>query len=131
MTENKVLKKILVVDDDQDILSISEYALQLDDSLTIKCLLSGEEALKEVFIFQPDLILLDIMMPKMDGMSLIKRLHSLDLTSPIPVIFFTAKTLPDISSMMNEAGAQGVIFKPFDPLTLAADIQKIWYDIVK
>ncbi|MBS0623942.1 MAG: response regulator [Verrucomicrobia bacterium] len=122
----KPLTKILVVDDDPDLLTIVKYALGLDKNLTVKCLPSAEEALKEVIVFQPDLILLDVMMPKMDGVTMLKILRSQSPTASIPVVFFTARVTEDELKAYKDLQVQGVIIKPFDPLSLAKQIQELW-----
>ena len=122
----KQLAKILVVDDDPDLLTIVKYALGLDKNLTVKCLSSAEEALKEVVVFQPDLILLDVMMPKMDGVAMLKILRSQPPTASIPVVFFTARVAEDELKAYKDLQVQGVIIKPFDPLSLAKQIQELW-----
>ncbi|MCX6989996.1 MAG: response regulator [Chlamydiae bacterium] len=122
----KVLKKILLVDDDQDILNVARYCLEELKDIEIKYLSSGEEAIKEALTFQPDLILLDVMMPKMDGITALKAIRLLPSMGSVPVIFFTAKVQKEEISTYHKNGVIDIITKPFDPMTLASRILEIW-----
>lgn len=126
MTET--LNKILLVEDEPDIQEIARLSLETLAHLSVQVCNSGKEALEQVGIFKPDLILLDVMMPGMDGLTTIKHLKSDPLLSNIPVIFMTAKT--QASEMKNyiNVGAIGAISKPFDPMKLAEEIRNIWED---
>lgn len=122
----KLLKKILVIDDDEDILVVAKYSLQRIEGVTIKSLSSGEHIIQEALEFRPDLILLDVMMPVMDGLSTLKVLRSNSETVLIPVIFFTAKAMQNELDKYRLAGAIDVIIKPFDPLALPDYVQEVW-----
>lgn len=124
--EKRPLKKILFVDDDQDILTVARYALEKLLKIEIRFLSSGEEAIQEALIFHPDLIILDVMMPKMDGFSTFKALRMLPSLSKTPIIFLTAKVQKEEIAQCLNMGALDVIKKPFDPLTLASTIESIW-----
>ncbi|MDO9141845.1 MAG: response regulator, partial [Methylobacter sp.] len=87
---------------------------------------SGQQALDTVGDFAPDLILLDVMMPGMDGPATLQKLRANPPTASIPVIFLTAKVQPNEVAQYQALGALNVIAKPFDPMTLAAQVQKIW-----
>ena len=123
---NRPLRKILFVDDDLDILTIARYALANLKDVEMKFVSSGEEAIREVIPFQPDLILLDVMMPKMDGITTFKIIRELPASAHIPVVFFTAKVQKEEISTYLKAGGIDVITKPFDPIALPALIMKIW-----
>jgi two-component system OmpR family response regulator len=123
-TEN--LNRILLVEDESDIQAVARLALEAVGGFTVKICCSGNEALQEAPIFEPDLILLDVMMPVMDGPSTLKALRQLPLTAETPVIFMTAKVQPQERRYYEELGAIGVIPKPFDPMTLSSTIQTIW-----
>lgn len=111
--------KILYVDDEDDIREIAVMALEFDPGLTVRSCASGSDALATVADWLPDLILLDVMMPDMDGPETLTRLQQAPETAAVPVVFTTARTQPeDIDRFMN-LGAAGVISKPFDPMTLA------------
>jgi CheY-like chemotaxis protein len=83
-------------------------------------------SLKQVNSFSPDLLLLDVMMPEMDGPTTLKALRQIPGTLPTPVIFMTAKVQPAEVEELRTLGALDVIAKPFDPMTLADQIKKIW-----
>lgn len=117
--------KALYVDDDEDIATIVEMCLELDSDFEVKCLHSGREGILEAIDWQPDVILLDYMMPEMDGPSTFFHLQERPTTKDIPVIFITAKSMKDDVSMLMDIGALGVISKPFHPETLAADIKAL------
>ncbi len=120
------LQKILYVEDDPDIQEIARLALEEVGGFTVYICTYGREALGVVTQFKPDLIILDVMMPDMDGVSTFKALRKLETTSSAPVIFLTAKVQPKEVAEYRKLGALDVIFKPFDPLTLADVIKKIW-----
>jgi two-component system, OmpR family, response regulator len=123
-TEN--LNRILFVEDESDIQAVARLALEAVGGFTVKICSSGSEALHEAPIFEPELILLDVMMPGMDGPSTLKALRRLPLTAATPIIFMTAKVQPQERRYYQELGAIGVIPKPFDPMTLSSMIQTIW-----
>jgi len=81
--------------------------------------------------YEPDLILLDVMMPEMDGPTTFKNLQLNEKTKNIPVIFMTAKAQVHEVLLFQETGVIGVITKPFDPIVLCSDIQKIWKESFK
>lgn len=111
--------KLLYVDDEDDIREIAVMALELDPQVTVRSCASGAEALALMSQWVPDLVLLDVMMPGMDGPETLARLQQDPRTSSIPVVFVTARTQPvDIERFMD-LGAASVISKPFDPMTLA------------
>ena len=120
------LKKILYVEDDLDIQVIAMIALEHVGGFTVRACSSGAEALAVAPEFQPDLILLDVMMPGMDGFATLAALRREDSTAAIPVIFMTAKVQGYEIADYHKAGALGVIAKPFDPMTLAAQIRTLW-----
>ena len=119
------LIKILIVDDEKDILTILKSALEVHGGFLVKCVTSGEEALKEAPLFQPDLILLDILMPVMDGMATFKALQSIPSVAQVPVVIITAFADPEKVKTLLKSGIVDVIVKPFDPWTLPGKIQSI------
>lgn len=120
------LKKILVVDDEPDILTIIKYSLELRQGFSVKCVASGEEALKVAPEFLPDLILLDLLMPGMDGIATYKELRKLPSFAKTPIVFITASIqIPKIEEYLKE-GNVSLIVKPFDPLTLGSQLQGYW-----
>jgi CheY-like chemotaxis protein len=126
MMEQKKLTKILIVDDDEDILTISRYSLSINPDLEIRCVNSGEEALKTALEMHPDLILLDLMMPSMDGTATMRAIKLIPSIAQIPIAFFTARTGAKEVESFLKLGVVDVITKPFDPMELPNIVQKIW-----
>lgn len=120
------LDKILFVEDDPDIQFVAEMALSVKGGFKVCICGSGAEALVESRTFLPDLILLDVMMPKMNGPTTMKNLKEIPETSKTPVIFMTAKVQPHEVAEYKQLGALDVIFKPFDPMTISQRIRDIW-----
>lgn len=121
-----VLQKILYAEDEEDIRAVVELALESVGGFTLKSCSSGQEAIREAPGFQPDLILLDVMMPGMDGPSTFRVLRDNPTLADTPVIFMTAKVQSDEVALYKKLGATDVIPKPFDPMTLADQIRSIW-----
>ncbi|TPI72577.1 response regulator [Mesorhizobium sp. B2-8-9] len=117
--------KILYVDDEDDIREIAQMSLELEPEFEVRSCASGAEALVEAAAWRPDLILLDVMMPDMDGPETLKRLAASQPTAPIPVVFITARTQSHEVERYLAMGAASVIAKPFDPLALAAEVKKL------
>ena len=126
--EMKPLERIMFVDDDPDIRTVGLIALETVGGFTVRPCSSGNEALENVGAFNPDLILLDVMMPEMDGPATLHALRALPEGSDIPVVFFTAKTQRGDIEQLSELGALGVLAKPFDPMTLASELGVLWDD---
>lgn len=121
------LTTILHVDDDFDIRDIVQMSLSLVESLALNQCSSGEEALDYLQSNQPDLLLLDVMMPGMTGPELWAKIKELPGNhANIPTIFMTAKAEDSLSKELLEQGAIGVITKPFDPMSLGDDIRAVW-----
>ncbi|WP_371872849.1 response regulator [Notoacmeibacter sp. MSK16QG-6] len=114
--------RILYVDDDSDITEIATMSLRLNSDLEVRSCANGEDALATARCWQPDLVLLDVMMPKMDGPTVLKALQHAPETADIPVVFMTARTQPFEIERFESLGARGVIAKPFDPMTLATQV---------
>lgn len=120
------LKKVMYIEDEPDIQAIAKLALETVGGLQVKICSSGKEALGSVEDYQPDLILLDVMMPNMDGVNTLKALRSRADTMNIPVVFMTAKVQPQEIAEYKALGAIDVIHKPFDPMSLASTLREIW-----
>lgn len=118
------MARILYVDDESDIREVAEMALGLDPTFEIRTAASGPEALEEARRFRPDLIMLDVMMPGMDGPSTFAASKADPLLADIPVVFITARTQTHQVAELMTLGALGVIPKPFDPMALAADVAR-------
>ncbi|RWE50612.1 MAG: response regulator [Mesorhizobium sp.] len=117
--------RILYVDDEDDIREIAQMSLELDPQFEVRSSASGIEALTDVADWRPDLILLDVMMPDMDGPETLRRLGESPLTASIPVVFITARTQTHEVERYLAMGAVGVIAKPFDPMALAGEVRKL------
>lgn len=122
----KELKKILYAEDEPDVQTVVELTVQTMSDYQIKVCDNGKKLLECVGEYNPDLILLDVMMPEMDGPTTFKNLQSDENTKNIPVIFMTAKAQVHEVETFKETGALGVITKPFDPINLCEEIQEIW-----
>jgi two-component system, OmpR family, response regulator len=116
--------RVLYVDDDADIREIAAMSLALDSSFNVLTCASGQEALATAAAWQPHLILLDVMMPGMDGPETLARLKADQQTAAIPVVFITARTQAYEVERFLSLGAIGVIAKPFDPIELAAQARR-------
>ena len=120
------LSRILYVEDEPDILLVGKMALEAVGGFTVIACASGQEALIAAPNAQADLLLLDVMMPGLDGLGTLKALREIPATARTPVIFMTAKVqAAEVDAYIN-LGALEVIPKPFDPMELSAQIRKIW-----
>jgi two-component system, OmpR family, response regulator len=120
------LQRILYVEDQPDIQLVARMALVKLGGFDVMVCSSGVEALQTAPTFMPDLLLLDVMMPGMDGPDTLRALRRLDATSHTPAIFLTARNSPEDASSYLAAGAIDLISKPFDPMTLANTVRAIW-----
>jgi two-component system, OmpR family, response regulator len=114
------LRRILFCDDDPDIREIIDISLGLDANFEARGCVSAGEVLDCAAEWRPDLILLDVMMPGMDGPAALAMLRGNPCTESIPVVFMTARTQAYECQRFISLGAAGVIAKPFDPMTLAS-----------
>ena len=120
------LIKIMSIEDDPDIQAVTRLALEDIGGFTVEICSNGVEALKAIPDFKPDLILLDAMMPGMDGPETLSALRLLPESRNTPVVFMTAKVMPGEIDKFKKLSAQDIIAKPFDPLTLSDRIREIW-----
>lgn len=120
------LKRILLVEDEPDIQEVARLAMEAVGGFSVDICSSGSEALKKAPGFAPDLIILDVMMPEMDGPDTLRALREVPGIASIPVIFMTAKAQPQELRRYKEMGILDVVSKPFDPMTLSATISEIW-----
>ena len=120
------LKRILHVDDEEDLRDVVAMTLETLGGYSIESCSSGSEALQRVKSFAPDLILLDVMMPGMDGFTTLKLLRRDPETAGVPVIFMTAKIQPGGDGEYTAAGALAVIAKPFKIQAFCDRIKDIW-----
>ena len=115
-------KRILFIDDEEDIKTLAQFCLESEAGWSMLSASGGIEGIKIAETEQPDAILLDAMMPEVDGLQTIERLLLNPNTKHIPTIFITAKAQASDRRRFYNAGAKGVINKPFDSLTLASQI---------
>ena len=118
-------KKILIIDDDDDIREATQICLEIVGNWKIVTASSGKQGLTKAIAEQPNLILLDVMMPDMDGLETLQRLQINTLTKDIPVVFLTAKAHPAEQRQFTKLNVSGVITKPYDPFELSDSIAKI------
>ena len=120
------LQRVMCVEDDPDIRLILDFSLGQVGGLQVLCCDGGRAALAAAPGFGPELILLDVMMPDLSGPETLQALRDLPATRGVPVVFMTAKALPDELAQLLSLGATGLIVKPFNPMSLARDIQPYW-----
>jgi CheY-like chemotaxis protein len=118
------LMHALIVDDDEFVREIARLSLEFIGGWAVSVARSGTEGIEQARILSPDVILLDLMMPGLDGVETLHGLSEDIRTSHIPVIFLTAQAKAGDHSY-EDSGARGVIAKPFDPLSLAHDVEVI------
>jgi two-component system OmpR family response regulator len=128
-TADVSLRRILFVEDDPDIQTVAKMALEALGGFTVLACSSGAEALAEVDGFSPDLVLLDVMMPGMDGPTTLAGLRERPAGREVPVVFMTAKVQTQEMVRYRALGAEEVIAKPFDPMALAERVRTIWSGI--
>ena len=120
------LSRILYVEDEPDIQAVTKLALEEIGGFTLEVCGNGDEALAKGVAFAPDLLLLDVMMPGMDGPTTLKALREIPELANVPAIFMTAKVQPHEVEEYKDLGAIDVIAKPFDPMTLSENLRDIW-----
>lgn len=121
--------KILYVDDEADIRTIVQFAFEDEEGFELKVCASGQEALDTVADYRPALVLLDVMMPGMDGPTTMQRLHVQPGLAQLPIAFVTAKVQPQEVAHLKSLGAVDVIAKPFDPMALADHVRSLWQEV--
>ncbi|HEX9736535.1 MAG TPA: response regulator [Thermoanaerobaculia bacterium] len=122
----RTLRRIMLVEDDPDIRIVARLALADLAGFELEVCGSGREALDRAAQFAPDLILLDVMMPELDGPSTLRELRRVQSLEATPVIFMTARAQPEEVAEYRRLGALDVIVKPFDPMALGDQIRGIW-----
>lgn len=118
-------RRILLIDDEDDIREVATLSLETVAGWAVMAACSGKEGLRMAAAEKPDAILLDVMMPEMDGPTTLRLLQQKEETRDIPVIFLTAKAQTGEQRMLLALGSRGLITKPFDPLTLPAQIEEV------
>lgn len=124
--EMPALQRILMVEDDPDIQIVVRMALEAVGGYTVEVCSGGQQALDAIEGFAPDMVLLDVMMPDMDGPTVLHHLRARPASREIPIVFMTAKVQAHEISSYREMGALDVISKPFNPMTLSAKLASIW-----
>lgn len=114
--------KALVIDDEEDVRNMVVLSLGRVGGMEVAEAGGGEEGVELARTFQPDVILLDVMMPGMDGPATLHRLRENEATRSIPVMFLTAKALTSDVQRLSQLGAAAVIVKPFNPMTLPGEV---------
>jgi CheY-like chemotaxis protein len=117
--------KVLIIDDEPDVRSVARLSLGRVGGMDVIDLPGGIEAVAVATSESPDVILLDVMMPEMDGVETLEVLRADSSTKSIPVVFITAKAMPADVQQLKSLGALDVIVKPFDPMTLADELRRI------
>jgi CheY-like chemotaxis protein len=119
------IAKVLLVDDEPDLRRIGQLSLERVGRFEVVVAASGAQALEVAARERPDAILLDVMMPELDGPGTFALLRGHERTRDIPVVFMTAKAQAHEVARLRSLGARGVISKPFDPMALPADLRRI------
>jgi CheY-like chemotaxis protein len=114
--------KVLLIDDEEDIRRVARLSLSRVGKMEVAEAATGVEGVRRAESEAPDVILLDVMMPGLDGPSTLSALRSSPRTASIPVVFLTAKAMPAEVERLRGLGAVGVLIKPFDPMALPAQL---------
>jgi len=120
------LQRILYVDDDPDLLELVHLSLSTIGGIQVATCHSGESAVVATESFRPQLVLLDLNMPGLDGPSTARRIRAVDGFEQIPVVFITAEISAAETDRLFQCGMIGFLRKPLDPMTLPAQVQGIW-----
>lgn len=118
-------RRVLVVDDDDDIREVAQASLEMIGGWEVPVASNGQDALDLAVEDPPDAILLDVMMPTMDGPTIVRRLQADKRTCDVPVVLLTAKVQPPERRRWEQLGVAGVLAKPFDPLRLPEQIAQV------
>lgn len=125
----RALRKILFVEDDPDIQTVATMALEVLGGYEVMPCSSGAEAIAQARAVTPDFILLDVMMPDMDGPATLRALRREPGLADVPVAFMTALSRHEDMDKLLALGARGIISKPFDPMTLADRVRELWGEL--
>jgi CheY-like chemotaxis protein len=125
------LKRVVFVEDDPDIAELIDIALNTIGGMSAIGFSSGHMAIKQAAAHAPQMLLLDVMMPEIDGPETLKILRRQSELQDVPAIFLTAKVHPNEIQRLRELGANDVLAKPFDPMNLADKLRSIWQAVAK
>lgn len=128
MPHNESLERVLYIEDEEDIRIVADIALKTIGGLDTRCCASGPEGLATLETFPAQLILLDVMMPGMDGPSVLSEIRNNEQYQNTPIVFITAKVQADEVDQLLSLGANAVISKPFEPMDMAQKLKDIWED---
>jgi CheY-like chemotaxis protein len=117
--------KVLIIDDEDDIRSVAALSLGILGGIEVVEAESGMDGVTKAASERPDVILLDMMMPEMDGVATLQQLRGRQDTNTIPVIFLTARAMSSEVDRLKQMGAKGILTKPFDPTALATQVKAI------
>jgi len=117
--------QVLIIDDESDIREVAQMGLELIAGWRVTTASNGEDGVAQASTARPDAIILDVMMPGVDGPETLRRLKADPKTAVVPVVFMTARTQAADVEWLEGLGANGVIPKPFDPVTLANDLMRL------
>lgn len=117
--------KVLIIDDEDDIRSVAALSLGILGGIEVVEAESGMDGITKAASEKPDVILLDMMMPEMDGVATLLQLRGRQDTNTIPVIFLTARAMTSEVERLKQMGAKGILTKPFDPTSLATQVKAI------
>jgi CheY-like chemotaxis protein len=120
-----MIRRILIIDDEPDIREATQVCLEVSKGWSVTTASSSQEGLAKAASEQPDAVLLDVMMPDMDGLETFEQMRLNPKTQHIPIILLTAKAQPDDRRRFTQLDITAVITKPYDPLTLADQIEAI------
>ena len=120
------LQRILLADDEPDILEIARIALEIVGGYEVSVCDSGEELLARLPEFDPDLVVIDVLMPDMTGPEVLERLREVPGFRSVPVVFLTGIIQEEELEVLRGLGAAAIVTKPFDPMTLADHIDGVW-----
>ena len=120
------LNRVCYVEDDEDIQRIVRMSLERVGKMTVEIVTDPTAAIEAMTAFKPDLVMLDWMMPKMDGPTLFRQMKQRPEVSALPVVFITAKASPRELEELAVLGAVGTISKPFSPKELPGQLRAIW-----
>ena len=125
------LTRVLCVEDDDDIRRILRLSLQKIGGMTVELVADPAEAMESILAFRPELVMLDWMMPQIDGPALLRKMRENPATRGLPIVFVTAKASQRELAELKALGAAGAISKPFSPRDLPDQLRSIWNGLQK